>query len=318
MAEDIPPEETGNTAEQEYNVPSNAYIVFGHGLEPIDDTFIVPENSVIIVKAMPGERTIVGRALKLWDRVLTPSRLGIYKDPLHNTTELINDFGSLRIYKPGDVCPNFLYNLYPAREEFSVVQEGSMQFITTPLNIYGIFKLQPLSIHIHPKRLKMLPNTKLKQFISVIYNGSSFPTKTQFELKLGQAYTDATLGRALETNLLQLVFSKLGRITQKDLLEARPGIYYNFVCRNQEATGSIYQIYKNRYKNNIRGNLPMFFNAPNQTKALLGQRIAEAETKRKQLLRGTKFNRLAPNYKARRTRRNRRSRRQRKSRRAAR
>jgi hypothetical protein len=76
--------------------------------------------------------------------------------------------------------------------------------------------------------------------------------------------------------------------TQKDLLDIdksgnarRPGVYYNFICRSAGKT-NINQNYLNT--------IVSLKNAKMKQQYLLYKRIAEAETKRKQLLRGTKYN----------------------------
>ena len=77
--------------------------------------------------------------------------------------------------------------------------------------------------------------------------------------------------------------------TQKDLLDIdnsgnarRPGVYYNFVCR-QKGKANLNQNYLNT--------IVSLKNANVMRQGLLKRKIIEAETKRKQLLRGTKYNR---------------------------
>jgi hypothetical protein len=321
--------------------PSTAYGIFGHGEEYnydrfrdtdkviVPDNFIVPENCIIIVKATPGERTYFTNVRNNLNKLFAPEKEVIYKDPLNHMSEIINDFGSVRVYKPGDECPNFIYQLHPSITELGL-ENGVLKhnIATWELDRYGLIELRGLPREII-NRSMIFESTSTKFLIENKYSKSVYPTVDDFKEWLGDAYTTSW------KETIQTMYDKLGQrmpapkyifpanaiATQLELLgyepksgkpPKRPGVYYNFICRFRPGSKNVYMYNQTRMKENIRSNLPTFFTAPFPIKKILGNRIFEAEQARKPLLRNTKFNKPAK------TRRNRRSRRQRKSRRATR
>jgi|694.fasta_scaffold69642_5 hypothetical protein len=279
--------------------PSDAYIIMGHGTEPMK-TFKVPPNCVIIVKYHPGELAWSDEMFPLFNKVGSPERNDIYKDPLNNIQEIINEVGSVIIYKPGDKCPNYSYALGWNEDNFIRDETGNhLGLIKAPLR-------SPLEVISNPGE------TTLQDIMTQVYDESILPTAEQVisEIhKILQMTPTATVNDAFErimivANLLRSCgkpiqgpescspfrkFLEKFTYTQKDLLDIdnsgnarRPGVYYNFVCR-QKGKANLNQNYLNT--------IVSLKNANVMRQGLLKRKIIEAETKRKQLLRGTKYNR---------------------------
>ena len=145
-------------------VPSDAYIIMGHGQEPeirppkyeiIDDkfkastptigtlindgfedndsAFIVPDNCMIVVKGRPGEIAYADTILPLLNKVGSASNHELFTNPLSNIKEVVKQLGSVMIYKPGDKCPNYRYIMYSPNDIINSSYTDHYGLLKTPL-----------------------------------------------------------------------------------------------------------------------------------------------------------------------------------------
>jgi hypothetical protein len=234
-------------------VPSDAYIIMGHGKEPefrqvrneiaqrkvkariptigtiinndfvdADSAFIVPGNCMVVVKARPGESTYVDTIVPLVNKVGNLSNQELFKNPLSNTKQLIKELGSVIIYKPGDKCPNYLYSLYSPED----VLGGSNTYISH----LGLLKT-PLETPVENKNYDDDINrddTLITHYINTVYKESVYPTAEQVLQILLKTHNNSMKGTNEEgrpmttsdipwTDLINMV--KFLSITQKQLLQ---------------------------------------------------------------------------------------------------
>lgn len=282
--------------------PSESYIIMAHGLEGERlERFIVPDNCIIIAKARPGDSASFDDVVPFYNIVGSEENHELFKNPLENTHEIINNLGSVVIYKPGDLCPNFKYTFasYDILELFMNETTSHWGLIQTPLKN----DIQEIDISL---------KDTIKEWIPKIYSESILPIGNVVADKIIESFEfkeDANMDTALTEILFMketknegafFKFLKSVTYTQKDLLDIdehgiarRPGVYYNFVCRN------LHQLLKfkqnQNYMNYVESikNLPALSNVPQSIqKRLLARRIIEAETKRKHLIPGTKYNKI--------------------------
>jgi hypothetical protein len=332
--------------------PTNAYAILAHGGEG-HDTFTVPDNCIIVVKSKPG----MLEPQQLYEKNLAPlitstkETVEIYKNPLNHIPKIIEDFGSVAIFKPGDKCPNFIYDF---QEE--IIEKGDTYVSQCT---FGTLKL-PL-----PEEERNLDIIKFQNILEVLtqFTGiyDNIPTlndyfKYTLRLSTVPKLKDFRTKEHVSSGFVKapIMFLNMGPIlsmTQTQLLDIdgsgkarRPGVYYNFACRNLDS--ELYKPYSiNVPDPNNPGKLkvkyPMNRNEPAMvlqnwvlnTKSkepgvnnanihsmrheLLKRAVGEAETKRKQYIRGSKYNMpfapggaaAASTRKARKTRKTRRKRR---------
>jgi len=305
-------------------VPSDAYIILGHGKEPefrepkneikqekvkaeiptigtilnngfvdSDSSFIVPANCMIVVKAVPGEIINMYKVINKLNIVGSNSKQELYRNPLSNTKKVISDLGSVVIFKPGDRCPNFEYLLFLSGDQlFFDWGEDS-----NALSHFGLIKT-PLKKNIN-FIWNELDDTVVDSYNNM-YNESVVPTKEEITTKLLEFSEDK------DASLLQLFdhdtetsgkylkdISRFLTITQKEFLQIgedgiakRPGVYYNFICRlSKEGNKSYMKFSKNTGKYTINPRINSYMKQPATIRQLLGRKILEAETKRKPLIR---------------------------------
>lgn len=308
-------------------VPSKAYAILGHGSENVKNTFIVPENVIIITKAQCGEATYTERFyFPSINKLFNSTKKTIYENPLEHMPQLINDFGSLMVYKPGDRCPDFGFQIDPSID----LEDWSRINPKNPL-IYSKYGLVPLTGHNKPyETIPFNITMPIKEFIETLYGESIEPSaedmKKQFEYKrefllenenrntTGKNYYknyntntintffppyDNPIRRFdmkfdFEASLSQFIFNKSYDFTAKKVRfdsVKRPGVYYHFICRQQSGkTENYYSYNESRMINTIKPSITSYLTAPPGAKNIIQQKVVEAE-KRKQFLPGSKFNR---------------------------
>ena len=310
-------------------VPSDTYIIMGHGGEPqvllkeevnfkpaddkikatkqyetigtrsnngffdLDPFFIVPNNCIIVVRAKPGELTYLTVINRLLNKIGSVENQELYRNPLSNTKELVNQLGPVSIYKPGDKCPNFKYSLFFSEKNIKPKKHSvssHLGLLKTPLT-------SPITIREYNQKYNII-NT-----INEIYNESVFPKKeTVYNLilrnilKREPTITETTTFKNMITtddsdsgefiNFLTYFFS----VTQKQLLKIgddgiakRPGVYYNFICRYVDTP------YYNRFANNnidkVNPHITSILQQTKSTQNLFRRILNETLRKRKPLIR---------------------------------
>ena len=305
-------------------VPSDSYIIMGHGKEPEfrpvrneiiqhkvkatiptigtiinddfvdnDSVFIVPENCMVVVKSRPGEIAYLDTVVPLVNKVGDVSKQELFRSPLSNTKQLIKELGSVIVYKPGDKCPNYLYSLYSPGD---IMQETYMSHL-------GLLKT-PLQTPFESKKYNDVINqddTPVSDFINTIYKESVYPTAEQTLQILLKSHNNSMRGtnengRPMITSDIPWTdmggMEKFFSITQKELLQIgeggvakRPGVYYNFVCRENKEIQHNYFIDSNNLRQNINPRIKSALTRKKGTRKIIGRLIGEAETKRKPLIR---------------------------------
>jgi hypothetical protein len=305
-------------------VPSDAYIVMGHGAEPNfvkkgtsmgnpkvkattptigtisnndfvdnDSAFIVPDDCMVIVKYRPGEKAYPDLIAPFINKVGDVSKQDLFRNPLSNTKQLIQELGSVIVYKPGERCPNFLYSLYAPDDLRNDTYLSHLGLLKTPLDTP--FEAKEHNDDINPD------TTPITQYINTVYNESVFPTADQVLSKVLQVYNDLLQGSNLEgvplitsyiPSLDPIGLQRFFSITQKQLLQInddgkadRPGVYYNFVCRATRQFRHNYFINSNNLRQNVNPNVKSLRTENTRERLIIKRLIGEAEFKRKPLIR---------------------------------
>jgi len=306
-------------------IPSDAYVIGGHGAEPeiisvkkeprlkakvptigtiindgfvdSDSSFIVPDNCMIVVKGRPGELAYQDTAVRYKNKVGDASKQKLFRNPLSNRKQLIKELGSVVVYKPGDRCPNYRYEMYyPDNFEKAIRYTNHVGLLKTPLETP--YKYEKFNDKIDPE------NTPIADYVNTVYKESVYPAAEQvLEIILNQySRTEMfKMGLKMETGDIELTYpleiAKILSITQKELLQIgedgiakRPGVYYNFVCRAIKSKHNYYVRPKYAYKNkntrdNVNPNIQSALNNRKATRNLIKRLIGEAETRRKPLIR---------------------------------
>ena len=123
------PEITNSRKDTGENHPKEAIMIMGHGNEgfkpriPIEDTdtpeiraekikdlvpdlIPVPKGSIVVIKSHSGDVTFNKNVLANYIKTLTKSNENVILDPIANIDEITKLFGSVAIYREGDLCPN--------------------------------------------------------------------------------------------------------------------------------------------------------------------------------------------------------------------
>ena len=216
-----------------------AYLVGGHAENNVPDkpTFIVPPGCVIIVAVHAGEISFLPRQVLMKFRLLTPYE---YTNPLKFKGKLVDTFGSLAFYVPGDTCPNFLYSLLSCQfdDDFSVCDADFSGLIDLPKYLSDVSGDPTQLTNLESLHFKTIDETI--NLFSTLFKNSAEPSQSSvtkfinYDLK-----SDVSFKSKLESaaNVLQQ-FKILAKqfhgftIDQETLCKLNPGIHYNFICRN--------------------------------------------------------------------------------------
>jgi uncharacterized protein YozE (UPF0346 family) len=310
-------------------IPSDAYIIMGHGEEPqvtleeernfipsndkikatrqyetigtrsnngfidLDSFFIVPNNCIIVVRAKPGELTHLSVINPLLNKIGSVENQELYRNPLSNTKELVNQLGTVSIYKPGDKCPNFKYSLFFSRRNI----QPKKHIVSSHLGLLKTPLVSTISLREYNQ------NNNIITTINEIYNESVFPKKeTVYNvilrniLKREPTITETTTYKNMMTtdnsdsgefiNFLTYFFS----VTQKQLLKIgddgiakRPGVYYNFICRYVDTP--YYNRFAYNHMDKVNPNITSILRQPKSTQNLFRRSLNETLRKRKPLIR---------------------------------
>ena len=267
--------------------PSKAYWISGHGAEPNDGrTFTVPPGCIIVVKVTPGELSYV---FLDYEKQLSSMDKDKLKDPLKNTNYLIDNFGSIVIFKPGDQCPVFYYELvacFPSGDYKKCNTFGS-----------GIIDIDTI-ISNQAELLNIPEDADISSYIANLYEKSIYPTKQQIQEAL------AKLTLPLEENSwksythiqkMHWILDKIKKLWEVDQSSIcnnlGTGVYYNFICRYRgKETNDVYNYSSGvnnshgRHHSAVRGIANIRGKNKLKNRLLILNRIAEAETRRKRLL----------------------------------
>jgi len=272
--------------------PSKAYWLSGHGGEPNDgSTFVVPPGCIIVVKVTPGEYSYVYND---YAKKLSSMDKNKLKDPLKNTNYLIQNFGSIVIFKPGDNCPLFHYYLLACFPIYTSTTLMSLFFekFSSGCNNLGSGVIDIDNITKPYADIVKITDTNIDTYTANLYEKSEYPTKKKIQSEIAKFSSEISLpSTSLEkfSSLVENLDSVLN-VNQKTLCDTLgKGVYYNFICRyrGKETNvlhGNIITNTEGRHHSAVKGIEELGATQAN-TLRLIRNRIAEAETRRKGLLR---------------------------------
>jgi len=232
---------------------SNAYYLSGHGADSIE-TFTVPPKCLVFVKAQVGEDMYP----KAYTRKLCdPYFQRMASKPLLNgIPSIINEFGSLMLYEPGDQCPNFRYNLENCYSFPNEKGNNKFQCLGFDSGLLDITKIKcDASTFYYRENLPIeASDDDIKQYVERLYINSVYPTIETVRSEITNLFSnesanrhffDGIQGDKSSSNKIKYLLSKLNctKTTQQELCEKVPGIFYNFICRNIPLLGT--KIYNN-------------------------------------------------------------------------
>lgn len=222
-----------------------AYLIRGHGSEG-DTTFRVPKNCMIVVKVKAGAYSYEHSELT---NKLCELSASILKDPDQHRAEIYKAFGNVAIYTPGQMCSNFIISplsCFPANPPFdSCLSLGSGIIDIDPFLHNSRKRCKPVDHQMEKARFKQVEKGKLKdiyQYIGDLYEHSAYPIPEDVLNYIDDLTDD-------DITSFQDILNEINghfRTTQKDLCKSKPGVYYNFVCRNNAVTNKLFT-----RKNNI-------------------------------------------------------------------
>ena len=232
------------------------YTLGGHGNNG-NDTFIVPKGCTVVVRVGKGDY-----AYSYDDNVNDLCILNnkTIENPSKYSDVLIKKYGSIAIYQAGDECPNFQYFLLGCNKNDADMYHRCSDFSSGVIDIKQA-KLAGECL----TDLISIDTSNLTEYIHELYKHSVWPRKDDINKIL-------SVISHLEPNDILAKLEYVLQISQKELCNKFPGVYYNFVCRVssnssrnilkgkiQEAElhrkGHLKKYYlSNKYKNNIKSN----------------------------------------------------------------
>jgi len=257
-------------------IPSKAFYIMGHG-SVIHDTFTVPVGHIVVVKVAEGESFY---QTNKYIPIMCGMDISILTDPIRRRAELVEALGSVAIYLPGSICPNFRYSLVDDIKSKAILsefgsgvtdigeykQDPSKLAITRSIMNHTIETFQGIQERNNPE--------EIKRYITDGYQYSICPTKNEVETAIDHLETNTNM-RGIITKLKQ---NPLFFITQKDLCDKSEGVFYNFVCRPNEVIQPFIvqklnnEFAVNKLNENMRGlltlkNSPAPFHTPNNIRS---------------------------------------------------
>ena len=244
---------------------SKAYVIAGHGLE-LPESFIVPKGCTIVVDAHIGESQYESKLNENYNKLCTIDDYKL-KDPVTYSSDLLSEFKSLAIYKEGEECPQFSYQL--------VGCHLSPYYACDELN--GIIDIDTFKQLGHCDIRRTQYSTNDLNYVSSLYQYSTYPTKYEVEETLKSINLTTSRNSLLGT----LLGHKLTNVSQEELCKKMPGVYYNFICRGTELTS---EINRNRNRTGINREPKSIFMRLKPEHILrntISKKISEAERHRK-------------------------------------
>lgn len=262
---------------------TKAYLIRGHGSEG-DTTFRVPKNCIIVVKVKAGAYSYEHSELTNKLCELSPT---ILKDPVQHRAEIYKAFGNVAIYTPGQMCPNFiLYPLscFPAKKPFdSCLSFGSGIIDIDPFLHDSRKRCNPVDHQMEKLRFEKVEKGKLKdiyEYIGDLYEHSAYPIPEDV-LNYIDDLTDNDI------TSFQDILNEINdhfRTTQKDLCKSKPGVYYNFVCRNNPVTAKLFTRKNNNTPHVLRNSIESVLSAISKEEAKEKEELHKEQKKLNEIL----------------------------------
>lgn len=252
-----------------------AYLIGGHGSE-LDTYFTVPDGCTIVVNMTIGKLNNLKKYNKAVQTLCTFDTKTLL-DPEKYSNTLIKNIGSVAIYKSGEQCPSFEYSFAACFNKYCMLKLGLSDITSSSIceaysgisaNIVKYMKESSKAFS-----AASINDTTMIEFISNLYDMSIYPTKEEVQIILNTIKVPAELsGNERLTYYLENLESHPSlNISQEELCKIKPGVYYNFVCRQKEDVLPT-------NLNSVNSLRPTRTNAVGK---ILKGRISEAITKRK-------------------------------------
>jgi hypothetical protein len=217
--------------------PTTAFLIAGHGIED-KKYFIVPKDVIIIAKMQPYRIMMYDMASKLQNTVLCNTTA--YTDPLNNLDIVYKELGNVAIFREGDRCPDFKYELFSLNEEprntFGIRNSGLYD-----INSLGDIQCSTGLNYIYRNSNDALVTHEIKEGIVNSYKNSIQPT---------QEFVKNIVNTFIPTHNMSYIKSLIRKseifiVRQSELIYydkvpryniMRKGVYYNFLCRTHPIT----------------------------------------------------------------------------------
>ena len=250
-----------NEAHKKRFYPSNAYFIGGHGDEFSFfkfREFIVPPNCIIVAKVYSGALSMEypeldGQFIELGSEVL--------KNPLKHINKLIEHFGSIRIYQPGDKCPNFEYTMLSCfGKKYCIPFSGliDLDLLIKKTRKQSNNGILPFKEGMNKK--------EIVEYFSNLFHYSIFPTYHKSKIWISEIL-DIMEEDDIELNyknIIQIIGIKC-MFTQLELCKKKTGVFYNFSCRNIPGVTNL--ISSPNHESWIHPNIPSILSADRYIKA---------------------------------------------------
>jgi hypothetical protein len=260
---------------------TKAFFISGHGDQDAG-IFIVPEGCYVVVKKevcrLANSYTFhddFDNLLKMnMDDILHP----LHNSPLHPEikeaiTELRNAFGdSPTIYAPGMQCPNFRYYLCNVHvyDDYILLDDYVGSGIIDIRSVKECRKTndKPMEHFITIRKEDKYNGTKeglIKEIIK-LYHYCVYPQKPDIENYLNERWAGVERVTPYEmvkdlSSTQTPYFKEIIRVTQQQLCQASPGVFYHNVCRALSSKLQHHGIQLNQFKNpNSNGPHPTALN----------------------------------------------------------
>ena len=233
----------------------------------VADTFVVPENCVVVLKGSPDALVNISEVNRIIQRLSTLDK-NTLENPSAHLGNLTKAIGPVSIYGPGDQCPNVMYYFYPEfqdmikdlqnaikRERIMYTtrlspqeKKAALQNIPKP----GLFRLVKGLLSLPVDEIDVNEKTAILRYkgdedqigsrilvedlVEYLYVDSVIPQPSAvhdlFRILFGtKRYHSLTLDRVTEWDMRRLRGVKPLMYSQRELCNLLPGVYYYTVCR---------------------------------------------------------------------------------------
>ena len=263
---------------------TKAYLIRGHGSEG-DTKFRVPNHCIIVVKVKAGAYSYEHSELTNKLCELSPT---VLKDPVQHRSEIYKAFGNVAIYTPGQMCSNFIISplsCFPAKKPFdSCLSFGSGIIDIDPFLHDSRKRCNPVDHQMERLRFKAVEKKgRLKdiyEYIGDLYEHSAYPIPEDV-LNYIDDLTDNDI------TSFQDILNKINdhfRTTQKDLCKSKPGVYYNFVCRNNPVTNKLFTRKNNNTPHVLHNSIESILSAISKEEAKEKEELHREQKKLNEIL----------------------------------
>jgi hypothetical protein len=247
------------------NHPKQAVLMMGHGSEgwkpriPIEDDdddetihkkwkdlvpdmVKVPKGSIVVVKSHPGDVTLDRETMKNFINCLSKENEHIVLDPVKYSDDITRLFGSVSIFREGDMCPNLTHANMDSFDDDKNIELGPSGIVHIPNSF--TYTRDELETYIRTK-VTIPKNMTVKQyknpgFFSKRINIEplfKFNTNSQGENMILERFKKLIRVEEFQNYDIIDVIEVLGKskdckFKQSDVFEYRPNtITYAFNCR---------------------------------------------------------------------------------------